>query len=320
MSVNYLRISVTDRCNLKCIYCNPLGSTGLIDREDILSFKDIRRITRILAEFGITKVRLTGGEPLIRKNICQLVEKIAKVPGIKEVVLTTNGVLLEPMAEELKAAGLNRVNISIDSADRDNFKKITGQDLYQKVIAGIHKAIQVSLTPVKLNSVIIKGVNDSPKEILEIAKLSVSLPVTVRFIEYCPTDTFVKPAGDYVSNEIVKGIIDNKLGPLTPVPKSVPDGPAMCFKTKDSAGTIGFISGRTSVFCKSCNRLRLTSDGKLVPCLYSSDNSYDLKALIKKDSGDDELRALIKKALAEKGNYTKLNSNNKHFSMRSIGG
>lgn len=181
MSVDYLRISVTDKCNLRCIYCNPLGSCGYIEHREILSFEEIHRISRLFVHCGIQSVRLTGGEPLVRRNIVHLVQKITATTGINEVTLTTNGVLLEPMAAELKDAGLSRVNVSVDSAERECYQRITGFDLLEKVTRGIYRAIEVGLKPLKINAVILKGINES--QIPALARISLYLPVAVRFIE-----------------------------------------------------------------------------------------------------------------------------------------
>jgi len=319
MSIDYLRISVTDRCNLRCIYCNPLGDCGCIEPREILRFGEIERITRLFAECGINKFRLTGGEPLVRKDIVELVDKLARIPNIEDLALTTNGVLLEPLAAQLKVAGLQRINISVDSVERENYKKITGFDLLPKVTKGIHKAIEVGLKPVKINSVIIKGLNDSEEQILVLAAMSVDLPVTVRFIEYCPTGQYTNPESDYLPNRDVRFIIERKYGPLSSVVIEHSPGPALNFKFRDSAGAVGFISGRSSIFCRSCNRLRLTSDGKLMPCLYSA-QTYDLKRLIRNRASDRQIRDLLKRIISEKGNYTKLSSLKEEFSMCKVGG
>lgn len=317
MGIDYLRISVTDRCNLQCVYCHPLGGCDFIDHKEILSFEEICRVTRLFVRCGIRKVRLTGGEPLVRRNIVHLVDQLAGIAGIAELALTTNGVLLGPIAAELKAAGLNRVNISLDSAERESYKQITGFDLLPRVTEGIYKSIEVGLTPVKINSVIIKGLNVS--QILPLAQMSVYLPVVVRFIEYCPTNKYTKPASDSVFTKEVRRIIENKFGPLSYVPAGDTDGPASYFRIKDSTGTLGFISGRSSTFCRSCNRLRLTSDGRLRPCLYSS-HYYDVKKHIRSGATDRQVLELLKKVLREKNNYTKLNSPAEEFSMQNIGG
>jgi cyclic pyranopterin phosphate synthase len=317
MSVDYLRVSVTDRCNLRCVYCNPLGDCDFTERKEILRFEEIHRIVRLFVRCGIRKVRLTGGEPLVRKNVVHLVRKLAAIAGIEDLSLTTNGVFLEPMAAELKAAGLQRINVSVDSVERASYKRITGFDVLPKVTSGIYKAIEIGLTPVKINSVIIRDVNVS--QIPAIAQMSVYLPVTVRFIEYCPTSKHTKAANNYVPNSEVREIIEHKFGPLSVVLAGGINGPALYFKAKNSAGAIGFISGRSSMFCEPCNRLRLTSDGKVKPCLYSA-NSYDLKKLIRDGASDKQLLVLLNRIIAEKHRYTKLNSFTEEFSMYKVGG
>ena len=317
MRIDYLRVSATDRCNLRCIYCNPLGDCGLIERDEILTFEEIHRIVRLFAECGISKVRLTGGEPLIRKNIAALVGKLAATAGIKELSLTTNGVLLEQMAGELRTAGLRRVNISVDSVKRKNYKCITGFDLLEKVTKGIYKAIEIGLTPVKINTVVLRQINE--QDVPALAQLSVEMPVVVRFIEYCPTDKNAKPDGFFVPNSRVRRSIESRFGTLMPTFLPDNNGPALYFKISSSAGAIGFISGRTSIFCRSCYRLRLTSDGKVRPCLYSA-HHYDVKELIRNGADDEQILALLEKIISEKSNYTKLNSPAVEFSMRNVGG
>ncbi len=317
MRADYLRVSVTDRCNLRCVYCHPLGGYDFVERKEILRFEEIYRLVRLLAKCGVRKVRLTGGEPLVRKNIVYLVEKLAGIEGIDELTLTTNGVLLESLAEELKDAGLQRVNVSVDSAESQTYKEITGFDFLPRVTKGIYKALEVGLTPVKINSVIIKGLNVS--QILPLAQMSIRMPVTVRFIEYCPTSKYTRPASDYVPTNKVSKTIKQEFGTLVPVCSADNNGPASYFRIRNSAGIIGFISGRSSSFCQSCNRLRLTSDGRIKPCLYSP-QSYDIKKIIRTNVCDEDVLKLLKRILYEKGNYTRLSSPAKEFHMQKIGG
>ncbi len=317
MHIDYLRVSVTDRCNLRCIYCNPLGDCGLIQRNEILTFEEIHRIVRLFAQCGISKVRLTGGEPLVRKNLVQLVWKLAATDGIEELALTTNGVLLKSVAAELKDAGLSRVNVSVDSVKRENYQRITGFDFLENVTKGIYKAIEVGLTPVKINTVVLKGINE--QDVVGLAQLSVETPVAVRFIEYYPTSESANLGSFFVPNSQVRRSIESKFGPLAATVMAKANGPAVYFKIKGAAGTVGFISGRTTVFCHLCNRLRLTSDGKVRPCLYSA-HHYDLKNLIRAGAADEVVLALLKKIIAEKHRYTRLNSPAGQFSMRNVGG
>jgi cyclic pyranopterin phosphate synthase len=316
-NVDYLRVSVTDRCNLRCIYCNPLGDRGLRDREGILSFDEIHRVVRLCAECGIRKVRLTGGEPLMCRNIADLIRKLAAVAGIEDLSLTTNGVFLGAMAAQLKAAGLKRVNISLDAVDRGCYQQMTGFDLLPQVLEGMHKAIEVDLTPVRLNCVVMREHNLS--QVAALAEMTHRLPVSVRFIEYCPTSRVTGPAGGYVPNSEVRSIIESQFGPLSDV--VVPDagGPAVYFKTQGAAGAVGFISGRSSVFCHDCSRLRLTSDGKIKPCLHA-DRYYDVRGLLRGGAGDEAIRDLIQRVLREKSRYTRITSTAEDFLMQNIGG
>jgi cyclic pyranopterin phosphate synthase len=319
MSIDCLRLSVTDRCNLRCVYCHPLPDCGFIEHDEFLGFEEILRIVRLFAECGIKKLRLTGGEPLLRRDIVRLVSELGAIAGIEELSATTNGVFLEQLAAELKTAGLQRINISVDSIEGEIYKRITGFDLLPKVLEGIYRAINAGLTPVKINCVIIKGLNDSEEQITALAGMSVNLPVSVRFIEYCPTNKSTRPASDYVPNAAVSDVIERKFGTLWRTAMSVGNGPAEYFKLPDSAGTIGFISGRSSTFCRSCSRLRLTSDGKVMPCLYSA-RSHDLKRLIRNGQSDRQILNFMNKIMTEKASHTKLNSLKEEFSMCKIGG
>jgi cyclic pyranopterin phosphate synthase len=317
MNVDYLRVSITDRCNLRCIYCNPLGDRGLRDHEGILAFDEIHRVVRLCAECGIRKVRLTGGEPLMCGNIVDLVWKLATVRGIEDLSLTTNGVFLASRAADLKTAGLRRVNISLDAADRECYQQMTGFDLLPQVLAGVHRALEVGLTPVRLNCVVMREYNLA--QVVALAEMTVRRPVSVRFIEYCPTSRITGPASGYVPNAEVRRIIEAQFGPLSSMVVPGAGGPAVYFQVEGAAGTIGFISGRSSVFCHDCSRLRLTSDGKIKPCLHA-DRWYDVGDLLRGGAGDEAIRDLIRQVLREKSRYTRMNSTTEDFLMQSIGG
>ncbi|MHC4553992.1 MAG: GTP 3',8-cyclase MoaA [Planctomycetota bacterium] len=317
MMADYLRVSVTDRCNLRCVYCYPSGGCDLIERKEILRFEEICRIVGLFALCGTRKVRLTGGEPLVRSDIVNLVRKLAGIKGIEELTLTTNGVLLEQMAEELKNAGLRRINISIDSTERQSYKDITGFDNLASAMKGINKALDIGLAPVKINCVIIKGLNVS--QILPLAQMSIDLPVAIRFIEYCPTSRYTKPAGDFVPTCQIRRMIEREHGQLSTITATNRNGPALHFKIDNAAGTIGFISGRSSIFCYNCNRIRLTSDGMIKPCLYSFKH-YNVKQLVRAGASDKEVVELLKEILREKDNFTKLSSSVREFDMQKIGG
>ena len=317
MNVDYLRVSVTDRCNLRCIYCNPLGDHGLQDREGILSFDEIHRVVRLCAECGIRKVRLTGGEPLMCRNIADLVHRLAVVPGIEDLSLTTNGIFLGPMAAQLKAAGLKRVNISLDAADRQCYQQMTGFDLLPRVLDGLRQALEVGLAPVRLNCVVMRDRNLS--QVIPLAEMMFHLPVSVRFIEYCPTSRVTGRADDYVPNAEVRRIIETRFGALQSVDVPNAGGPAVYYKMKGAAEAVGFISGRSEVFCHACSRLRLSSDGKIKPCLHA-DRYHDVRRLLRGGAGDEIIQELIREILREKGRYTRITSTAEDFLMQSIGG
>lgn len=317
MSVKCLRISVTDRCNLQCVYCRPLHDCNFIEYEDILSFEEIHHIVQLFADCGIDRIRLTGGEPLLRKNITSLVASLTSIKNIKELTLTTNGVLLHKMADELKEAGLSRVNISIDSLEADNYRQITGYDFLPRVVEGIKKAVEVGLQPVKINSVILKGINYS--QIAALAGMSIDLPVTVRFIEYCPTSPDTHSADDYMPYNEIRTIIEHSYGPLSKAAIERGNGPAVYFKIKNSVGAVGFIAGRSTVFCENCNRIRITCNGKIKPCLYTAQD-YDIRQMLREGKSDEHVRCLIRKIITQKHTFTKLNSSEKDFSMRKVGG
>jgi len=317
MGVNCLRISVTDRCNLRCVYCRPQEDCDFIERREILTSDEIHRIVELFAGCGVNRVRLTGGEPLMREDITSLVRRLAGIESVRELTLTTNGVLLERMAEELKAAGLDRINVSIDSLEASCYRKITGYDFSAEVVLGIRKALEVGLTPVRINAVILRGINHS--QIAALAGMSVDLPVTVRFIEYCPTSDDTHPAGDYMPYDEIRRIIEDAFGPLREAAIKRGNGPALYFKIENSAGAIGFISGRSTVFCESCNRLRLTCDGRIKPCLYSP-QEYDIRKLVRGGAPDEQIREVLKVIISRKHSFTRLTSPAEGFCMRKVGG
>jgi cyclic pyranopterin phosphate synthase len=294
--INYLRISVTDRCNLRCVYCMPVGGVCLLSHDDILRYEEILTIARAAAELGIDKIRLTGGEPLVRGGLPDLVRMLAGIKTINDISLTTNGTMLARCAEELKSAGLNRVNISLDSLKPDRFKAITRSDAeLSDVLKGIEAAHKAGLEPVKLNTVVIPGVNDD--EILDFAKKTVNEGWHVRFIELMP---FVGETENpqFVAASEMKKIIE-KLGKLEPCLPTVGNGPAKYFKLPKAKGTIGFITPISEHFCFNCNRLRLTADGKLKPCLLSA-YEVDLKGPLRAGVGAEGLKKLIEEAVANK--------------------
>lgn len=317
IKVDYLRVSVTDRCNLRCVYCNPLEDDGCVADRDVLSFDEIHRLVRLCAKCGIARVRLTGGEPLVRENIVELVRRLAGISGIEDLSLTTNGVLLGRLAAELKNAGVARVNVSLDAAEDACYRRLTGSDVLPRVMSGIHKAVEVGLNPVRLNCVVLRGMNLA--QVPSLAAMSLQRPVSVRFIEYYPTGGSRGLSDWFVPNREVRGLIESRCGSLLPVAAANASGPARYFRAAGAIGCIGFISGRSSTFCAQCSRLRLTSDGKFRPCLYSA-QCNDVKRLLRSGASDEMLLDLIEAVLEAKGRYTKSGHPVRDFSMQHIGG
>ncbi len=294
--INYLRISVTDRCNLRCIYCMPSCGVYPMSHRDILTYEEIHTIAQAAAELGISKIRLTGGEPLVRSGLPNLVQMLAHIDGIDDIALTTNGTLLNRYATELKEAGLQRVNVSLDTLKPDKFESITRHNLFRDVIEGIEVAKSVGLKPVKINVVVMAGINDD--ELLDFANKTIDEGWHVRFIELMPLVGEDTPAPQFIPVSDMRKRLES-LGELEPYLPSVGNGPAMYFRFPHTKGTIGFITPVSEHFCFQCNRLRLTSDGKLRPCLLAEDE-IDLKQPLRNGISSAELKRLIKKAVARK--------------------
>ncbi len=295
--INYLRISVTDRCNLRCIYCMPKEGISPMGHDAILRYEEILRVARSAAEKGITKIRITGGEPLVRKGIIDFVGDLKGISGIAELSLTTNGVLLEACAEALYRAGMRRINISLDTLDPEKYRTITRGGDINAVFAGIRKAREAGFAPIKINVVAMRNVNDD--EAVEFARLTLDRPVHIRFIEFMPVagQTMWEEA-QFISSEELQNRI-SALGPLIPLEADEKAGPAKMFQLEGAQGKLGFITALSSHFCKTCNRLRLTADGKLRACLFS-DDEIDLKPLLRSGCCDDELSAVIEQAILSK--------------------
>ncbi len=294
--LNYLRISVTDRCNLRCIYCVPRENLPRLDHTDILRYEEILRIVRIGVSLGIDKIRITGGEPLVRKGLMGFLHQLGNVSGIREVNLTTNAVLVGPFLEGLQAAGIRRLNISLDTLRRERFARLTGHDVFDQVWANIRQAGKLGYAPLKINVVAMQGVNDDEFE--EIAALTRKHPFHIRFIEYMPMGNPHLRQDPFISNEDVRRRIVS-LGRLEPVARGATDGPAERFRLAGAVGEIGFISPRTHHFCEACNRLRLTASGHLRPCLLS-DRELDIKTPLRGGADDDALAELFDRAARAK--------------------
>lgn len=296
--INYLRVSVTDRCNLRCVYCVPPEGVQSAPHEEILRLEEIETVVRAAARVGVKKIRLTGGEPLVRKGLEDLVRRISNIPGIDDITLTTNGLLLPLRVHALKEAGVKRVNISLDTLKAGRYREITrGGDL-GGAWAGIQAALEAGLHPVKLNTVVIRGFNDD--EVTAMARLTLERPLHVRFIELMPIGSSSGwAAGRFVPAGEIMAAINAGLGRLLPAKQPAGGGPAKYYRLKDAPGTIGFITSMSEHFCHKCNRLRLTASGGLRPCLYDG-REIDLKTPLREGAGIREIAGLIMEAVALK--------------------
>ncbi len=295
-NITYLRISVTDRCNLRCSYCAPsLPKPLMADR--LLTLAEMQRLVRIAVHLGIRKVRLTGGEPLCRKDIAHLVDAIATMPQVEDISLTTNGTLLAQKARKLSDAGLNRINISLDTLDRTKYRELTGADQFDTVWNGIMTAARLGIGPIKLNMVVMKGVNDDELEAM--GELSMRYPFHVRFIEYMPIGTDPQAAGNCFLpvSEIRRRL--GRMAPLLPVRRDRSDGPAQRYRFAGAPGEIGLIGSMSAHFCDACNRLRLTADGRLRACLLAEE-TVDVLTPMRYGASDRDLAALMQHAVRHK--------------------
>ena len=321
--INYLRISVTDRCNLRCVYCMP--EQGIIHKPpaDILSFEQIYKIVKAAAGLGIDKVRITGGEPLVRKDLPLLIRKLKAIDGLKEICLTTNGVYLSEYAADLKDAGLDRINVSLDSLNSSRFQEITRGGSLDAVLKGIDAALAAGLSALKINVVLLKDFNSD--EVIDFVSLTKTKPLQVRFIEYMPTATnYFSYDKSFFSAQTAKTICSS-LGELAPVDSRKIEA-ARIFRIKGFWGTVGFISPISQPFCASCNKLRLTSDGRLRVCLHSA-KTVNLREAV--EVSEEKTASLIREAvflkphshnLTEKDNLNEFGFEKDNFSMCQIGG
>ncbi|MDP2646430.1 MAG: GTP 3',8-cyclase MoaA [Desulfobacterales bacterium] len=294
--LNYLRISIIDRCNLKCMYCVPDGKIPKLSHLEILSYEELLRIITVGAQLGISKVRITGGEPLVRKNVFPFLEKITAIKALSDVSLTTNGVLLIDSVDALRSAGIKRINVSLDTLDRAKYKTVTGRDHFDRVWAGILAAQKAGFYPIKLNMVVLSGINED--EFLDFARLSFTYPFHIRFIEYMPIgNPRMKFNRDILAPEIKRRL--EAIGELIPAEKEDLSGPAERYRFKGAMGEIGFIRPISRHFCGSCNRLRLTASGQIRTCLLS-DDQVDLKGPMRKGCSDNELAEILIKSIRHK--------------------
>jgi GTP 3',8-cyclase len=302
---NNLRISVTDRCNIRCVYCMP-EQVEFLPKAALLSFEEIERFVRIAVTQGINKIRLTGGEPLVRRDIPMLVEKLAAIPGVIDLGLTTNGILLAPMAKALRNAGLERINVSLDTMDADKFQRLTRRTGFEKVIEGILAARDAGFRPVKVNAVAMRGVTED--DVVPLAEFARTHGLELRFIEYMPLD-----AGHLWEREKVLfaadilELLERGIGPLVPSADQDPRAPALDYEYADGRGRVGFIASISRPFCMSCNRIRLTSDGKLRNCLFSLEET-DIRGLLRRNAPDAEIVRAIRDSVASKWEGHEINT------------
>ncbi len=317
--IEYLRLSVTDRCNLRCRYCMPEDGIPEVPHAEILSYEELLRVAAAALRLGVRKIRVTGGEPLVRRGIVDFIRQLAALPGAPEVTLTTNGLRLSGMAADLKAAGLSRVNVSLDTLRAERFSAITRREGLPQVLAALEAADQAGLTPLKINTVPIRGVNED--EIVDFARLTLERPWQVRFIEFMPVSGGLDypPESRFPAAAILEALAD--LGPLQPIPRQGPAGPARLFRYAEARGTIGIIPAVSGHFCGDCNRLRLTADGRLRPCLFSVEE-IDLKSVLRQGTAA-QLEEVLLTAVAAKPERHRIGEEDfRHASrrMQGIGG
>jgi cyclic pyranopterin phosphate synthase len=327
--ITYLRVSITDRCIYRCIYCKPEEHFNFIPHQEILRYEEIIEIIKEAVNLGITKVRITGGEPLVRKGVVDFIKKLREIKKLEDISLTTNGFFLSEYAEKLKDAGLNRVNISLDSLQEEKYKKITRGGSLEKALKGIDSALKAGLLPIKINTVLIRGIND--EEVENFVRLTLERPLSIRFIELMPS---LEGIIDNYKDKFISGLdIKENLAKkylFNPIKTNSDNGPAKYYQIEGGKGTIGFITALSQHFCQTCNRIRLTSEGKIRPCLFSN-QEIDLKKALREigNSGEDQIlrrkviRDKIEMAvkLKPKGHKIKEGiSNNLSFKMSRVGG
>jgi cyclic pyranopterin phosphate synthase len=295
--ITYLRVSVTDRCNLQCTYCRPVKAFTPLGHNDILSYEEILRAIQAAARLGIKKVRLTGGEPLLRRGFPALVSSVCSEVDLEDVSITTNGVFLSKLARTLYLAGLRRINVSLDTLRRSRYVEITGRDHFEAVWKGLQEAEAIGFAPIKLNVVVMNGINED--EIFDFAEMSREKPYHIRFIEYMPFGEANRTFDErFVSSDRIRALLETS-GPLEELERVDMDGPAQRYRYEGAKGEIGLISPMSGHLCSSCNRLRMTADGRLRPCLFS-DVEFDIKKVLRRAPNETDLKDLFLKAIAAK--------------------
>lgn len=293
-----LRVSVTDRCNIRCYYCMPERNVEFMPRAEILTFEEIERFVRIAASLGVTKLRITGGEPLVRRDLDRLVRSLASIDGIRDIAMTTNGVLLAEQAEALRRAGLRRLNVHLDTLEREKFLQITRRDELGRVLEGLEAAMRAGFDSIKINAVAVKGLSET--DVVPLARFGREHGFQIRYIEFMPLDA----QGLWDRNQVllmedILRLLGEEFGPLEPVPDPDPRAPALEYRFPDGRGAVGFIASVSRPFCLNCNRIRLTADGHLRYCLFALEET-DVKSLLRGGAGDDEIRRTIRRTVAAK--------------------
>lgn len=293
-----LRISVTDRCNLRCFYCMPAEHVEFLPRAELLTFAEIERFVRVVVRQGIHKLRITGGEPLVRPNLPELVARLSRIPGVSDLALTTNGILLAEQAHTLRDAGLLRINVSLDTLDPDTFRRIARRDGLDRVLAGIFAARQAGFRKIRLNAVAIRNVTEA--DVVPLGEFARQHDLEMRFIEFMPLDA----EGGWQTDQVLSGaairrLLEEAFGPLVPCATVDPSQPAVDFAFADGKGRIGFINPVTQPFCGACNRLRLTAEGQVRNCLFST-AEWDARSLLRGGGSDEELAQLVRRCVGAK--------------------
>ncbi|MFN3323784.1 MAG: GTP 3',8-cyclase MoaA [Bryobacteraceae bacterium] len=293
-----LRVSVTDRCNIRCFYCMPEHDVHFVPRSEILSFEEIERFVRAAAPLGVTKLRITGGEPLVRKDLAVLIRKLGAVPGIRDIALTTNGVLLRDQAEALYDAGLRRINVHLDTLDRALFERITRRDDLNRVLDGIELCRRLGFGPIKINAVAVKNLVEP--DIVPLARFGRERGIEIRYIEFMPLDSQnLWDRSKVLLQDEMLAMLEREIGPLEEIPDRDPRAPASEYRFADGIGKVGFIASVSRPFCLNCNRIRLTADGKLRYCLFAIEET-DVKGLLRSNASDDEIQAAIRETIHRK--------------------
>jgi cyclic pyranopterin phosphate synthase len=292
-----LRISVTDRCNIRCRYCMPHEDVRFKPRSELLTFEEIEQFVRVVAGLGVTKLRITGGEPLLRAQLPKLIAALAGIPGIADIAMTTNGLLLAEHARDLRQAGLQRLNVSLDALDGEAFRQITRRDGVQRVLNGIAAARDAGFENIRLNAVAIRGITES--QIVPLARFAREQGLELRFIEFMPLDADQNwRDGQVLSGAEVRSRLEDAFGPLVPAARTISSQPAVDYCFPDGSGQVGFINAVTVPFCEQCNRLRLTAEGQMRHCLFSTEE-WDARAVLR-GGHDEELAALVRACVGAK--------------------